>query len=208
MRYAQTIKPLLDFSGACILLILSMPCSIPVCVVNSFLYRGKPLFIQQRTGKHEKLFRVYKFRTMRNACDSRGDLLPDADRITRFGSWLRKTSLDEIPQLINILLGQMSFVGPRPLLVKYLPYYSARERLRHSVKPGITGLAQVAGRNALGWDARLQLDCRYVESVSLALDLRILWKTIGKVFRAEDLYVDPRSIMRDLDVERKAQAHN
>jgi sugar transferase EpsL len=175
-------------------------------LVTAILVRyklGYPvIFKQQRPGLHGKPFYLYKFRTMTEERDENGELLPDHLRLTPFGQFLRKFSLDELPQLYNILKGDMSFVGPRPLLMKYLPYYTDREKKRHNVRPGITGLAQVSGRNNLDWDERLELDVKYVENYSFWLDLKIIFLTIKKVLKSEDVVIDPRSTMKDLDEER------
>lgn len=144
------------------------------------------LFYQARPGQGEKIFRIVKFKTMTDETDEYDNLLPDEKRLTSLGNILRKTSLDELPQLFNVLKGDMSLVGPRPLRVRYLPYYTPREVLRHSVKPGITGLAQVSGRNALSWDKRLELDARYAENVSFILDCKILLMTVIKIFKPSD----------------------
>jgi len=149
---------------------------------------GSPvIFKQRRPGMHERPFTLYKFRTMRDARDARGTLLPDARRLTRLGAFLRATSLDELPELVNVLRGDMSLVGPRPLLMEYLPLYSPEQRRRHDVRPGVTGLAQVNGRNALTWREKFALDIEYVDHVSVALDLRILLLTIGSVVRSEGI---------------------
>lgn len=149
---------------------------------------GSPvIFKQQRPGKNERPFTLYKFRTMRDARDARGSLLPDARRLTRLGAFLRATSLDELPELVNVLEGDMSLVGPRPLLMEYLPLYSPEQRRRHDVRPGVTGWAQVNGRNALTWREKFALDIEYVDRVSLGLDLRILLLTIGSVVRSEGI---------------------
>ena len=165
---------------------------------------GRPvLFRQLRPGKDEKLFAVYKLRTMIDACGADGRPLPDAQRLTPLGRFLRRTSLDELPQLWNVLCGDMSLVGPRPLLERYLPYYSDRERLRFAVRPGITGWAQVHGRNTVGWDERLALDGWYVENWSLALDCRILWQTFLAVLTRRGVVADPQSLGKDLDEARR-----
>jgi len=170
------------------------------------LTMGSPaIFSQLRPGADERLFRMYKFRTMTNARDASGELLPDAQRITRLGAFLRRTSLDELPELFNVLRGEMSLVGPRPLLVKYLPHYSAHERQRHSVLPGITGWAQLHGRNLVSWDERLALDVWYVSHRSLRLDLEIMLATILMVLRRDGVVVDPQSIMLNFDEERLAR---
>lgn len=149
---------------------------------------GSPvLFRQPRPGKDERIFNLYKFRTMTNERDADGNLLPDERRLTKFGRALRSTSLDELPEVFNIVRGDMSIIGPRPLLVEYLPYYSDRESLRHCVRPGLTGLAQVNGRNSLNWDDRFELDAEYVEDLSLANDVRIFLKTIGKALSRSDV---------------------
>ena len=149
---------------------------------------GSPvLFKQPRPGKDEKIFNLCKFRTMTDARDENGDLLPDEARLTKFGKALRATSLDELPEVFNIVKGDMSIIGPRPLLVSYLPYYNSREKLRHCVRPGLTGLAQINGRNSLEWGERFELDVEYVESISLRNDLRIFLKTIGKALSRSDV---------------------
>lgn len=166
---------------------------------------GKPFFVQQRIGKDEATFHIYKFRTMTDRADASGKLLPDAQRLTRFGKKIRKYSLDELPQLINILRGDMSFVGPRPLLPKYLPYYTSYERRRHEVRPGITGLAQVSGRNQTPWERRLALDVEYRDSVSPFTDGRILALTLTSAVLSKGVEIDATAgSLRDLDVERGA----
>lgn len=163
----------------------------PVLLVIAILVRiklGSPvIFKQQRPGLNEKIFTIYKFRTMTNERDEKGTLLPIKDRLTRFGRFLRSTSLDELPELWNILKGDMSFVGPRPLSVNYLPYYTDRERRRHEVVPGLTGLAQINGRNTLPWEERFEFDVYYVENISFAMDLNIMFKTIIKVLKRSDV---------------------
>ncbi|MET3557546.1 lipopolysaccharide/colanic/teichoic acid biosynthesis glycosyltransferase [Streptococcus rupicaprae] len=201
--YEKYGKRLLDvLLSAMALIILS-----PVMLIVAFLVRvklGSPIiFKQQRPGKDEKIFSMYKFRTMTDEKDSEGNLLPDSIRLTPFGKLLRSTSLDELPELINILKGDMSIVGPRPLLIKYLPYYTEEERVRHSVRPGLTGLAQVNGRNHLNWDQRLGLDVTYVKECSFLLDLKILFKTFVKVIKRSDIASGTELMMKDLDVERQ-----
>ena len=148
---------------------------------------GSPvLFKQKRPGKDEKIFNMYKFRTMTDGRDAEGNLLPDKDRLTKFGLLLRKTSLDELPEMFCILKGDMSFIGPRPLLVEYLPYYTERERLRHTVRPGLTGLAQVSGRNTVDWDTRFEIDATYVENLSFLMDLKVIGMTFKTVFGHSD----------------------
>lgn len=166
------------------------------------LTMGRPvLFVQERPGLNEKIFKIYKFRSMRNRIDKKGNLFPDEQRVTKLGTLLRKSSIDELPELYNVLKRDMSLVGPRPLIERYLPYYSEREQKRHSILPGITGLAQITGRNYLDWNRRLELDVEYVERISFLLDLKIIYKTIVKVIKSEDVGLN---IMTDLDIERKA----
>ena len=168
------------------LIVLSPVFALVALAVRASL--GSPvIFKQRRPGMHERPFTLYKFRTMRDARDARGTLLPDARRLTRLGAFLRATSLDELPELVNVLRGDMSLVGPRPLLMEYLPLYSPEQRRRHDVRPGVTGLAQVNGRNALTWREKFALDVEYVDRVSLALDLRILLLTIVSVVRSEGI---------------------
>lgn len=176
--YKKYFKRCLDFIlSLCGIVVLS-----PVLLVLAVLVRvklGSPvLFRQERPGRNEKIFTLCKFRTMTDARDENGELLPDAVRLTKFGRFLRATSLDELPELFNILKGDMSVIGPRPLLVSYLPYYTERERFRHSVRPGLTGLAQVSGRNFIDWDRRLQKDVEYVEHLTFGMDLKVLWLTV------------------------------
>ena len=165
---------------------------------------GAPvIFKQARPGKDEKIFYMYKFRSMSDARDEAGNLLPDSERLTKFGRLLRSSSLDELPELFCILKGDMSLIGPRPLTVAYLPYYTEEERVRHSVRPGLTGLAQVNGRNNLSWEERFAYDIEYVKNISLKMDISILLKTVGKVLKSEDIVVCGENQLRDFDVERK-----
>ena len=203
--YARYGKRVFDvvFSGGA-LVILS-----PILAVTAVLVRiklGKPVvFCQERPGKDEKIFKMYKFRTMTNTCDEEGNLLPDEKRLTSFGRMLRKTSLDELPELFNIFKGDMSIVGPRPLLCSYLPYYTEREKKRHSVMPGLTGLAQVNGRNMLAWDERLELDVRYAENITFIGDMKIIVRTVTKVFASEGIAVDTAVVEPNLAEEREAR---
>lgn len=167
---------------------------------------GSPVFFHQdRPGKDGKIFRMFKFRTMTDARDAQGNLLPDADRLPEFGRILRATSLDELPEMFNILNGDMSFVGPRPLLVRYLPYYTEEEMHRHDVRPGLTGLAQINGRNALNWEARFAYDLEYVQNVSLLMDLRIVFATVGKVLHHSGVQSGAEQTVPDLDEYRRSQ---
>ncbi len=167
---------------------------------------GRPvLFRQQRPGLHGKPFTIYKFRTMTDARDAQGNLLPDAERLTPFGRFLRSTSLDELPELFNVLKGEMSLVGPRPLLMRYTPYFSDAERVRFTVRPGITGLAQISGRNNLSWDLRIAADVQYVQTLSFWLDVKILWVSFWHVITHQGVQVDPGATMLDLDEERRCR---
>ena len=203
--YARYGKRVFDvvFSGGA-LVILS-----PILAVTAVLVRiklGKPVvFCQERPGKDEKIFKMYKFRTMTNTCDEEGNLLPDEKRLTPFGRMLRKTSLDELPELFNIFKGDMSIVGPRPLLCSYLPYYTEREKKRHSVMPGLTGLAQVNGRNMLVWDERLELDVRYAENITFIGDMKIIVRTVTRVCASEGIAVDTAVVEPNLAEEREAR---
>jgi sugar transferase EpsL len=184
------------------LLVLAPLLLVLALMVRVFL--GAPvLFRQQRPGRYGRPFLMYKFRTMTDRRDGAGNLLPDADRLTPFGSLLRSTSLDELPELINVLRGEMSLVGPRPLLMRYYPYFSEAERERFRVRPGITGLAQVSGRNDLCWDERIAADLNYVRRQSLRLDLGILALTVWRVVRRSGVRIDPGATMMDFDVERR-----
>jgi lipopolysaccharide/colanic/teichoic acid biosynthesis glycosyltransferase len=195
---ALTIPALIVLSPVLLLIALSVRLTL-----------GAPiLFRQPRPGLHGKPFTLYKFRTMTDARDAQGNLLPDAERLTRFGRFLRATSLDELPELFNVLRGEMSLVGPRPLLMRYLPYFTEQERMRFTIRPGITGLAQVSGRNALNWDLRIAMDVEYVKTYSFSKDCSILGLTIRQVLTRQGLLVDPGASMLDLDVERRNQLEN
>lgn len=185
--YRCCLKTIIDRLLALTGLILASPLFLIVFLLLLIANRGEPFFFQRRPGLHGKIFRIVKFRTMNNRRDERGDLLPDAERLTAVGRFVRKTSLDEIPQLINVLKGEMSLIGPRPLLPEYLPLYNVEQARRHDVRPGITGWAQVNGRNAIDWQTRFRLDAWYADHLSFALDAKILWLTILKVFRSEGI---------------------
>tara|TARA_R110002049_G_scaffold116271_3_gene268724 strand:- start:4726 stop:5355 length:630 start_codon:yes stop_codon:yes gene_type:complete len=203
MIYKNTIKRLIDFLLSVIGMIILSPLFLVIYCILALNYKGSPFFYQIRAGKNGKEFKIVKFKTMNNLKDANGNLLSDKERITRIGSFLRKTSLDEIPQLINVFKGEMSLIGPRPLYMKYLPYYTEEESLRHSVRPGITGLAQISGRNLIGWDIRLKKDVEYVEKLSFLLDVKILFKTVQKVLLVKDIAIDEESGVFDLDEERQ-----
>lgn len=187
MFYKNLLKPLLDFALALIGFVVLSPLFVLVTVALFFANAGKPFFFQLRPGKNGEIFRIIKFKTMNDRKDAEGNLLPDADRLTKVGAFVRKTSLDEIPQLINVLKGDMSLVGPRPLLPSYLPLYNDFQRRRNEVKPGITGWAQVNGRNAISWERKFELDVWYVDHISFWLDFKILLLTVKKVFVREGI---------------------
>jgi lipopolysaccharide/colanic/teichoic acid biosynthesis glycosyltransferase len=201
--YIFFFKRIIDFITALVSIILLSPLLLLAIIVLSISNQGKPFFFQKRPGKNGKIFIIIKLKTMNDKKDEHGNLLPDEKRLTKVGVFVRKTSLDEIPQLINIIIGDMSLIGPRPLLIRYLPFYTKREALRHLVRPGITGLAQINGRNTLKWDDRLALDLEYVENLTFKQDLEIVYKTVLKVVASENIIVNPKSIMQDLDDERK-----
>ena len=185
--YRKFLKPVTDIFVGMILLIVLSPIMFLVSFILLLNNSGKIFFRQVRPGKNERLFTIIKFRTMNDKRDDQGNLLPDAERLTPVGRFIRKTSLDELPQLWNMLKGEMSFVGPRPLLPEYLPLYNDFQKQRHSVKPGITGWAQVNGRNTLSWDKKFEYDVFYVQNCSFVFDLKILFRTILKVFKSEDI---------------------
>lgn len=201
--YQKYIKRLLDIVLSLIAIIITLPIFLIIGILV-LIFIGKPvLFRQKRPGKNEKIFTMYKFRTMTNKKDKDGNLLPDELRLTKLGKILRKTSLDEIPEFINILKGDMSFVGPRPLLVEYLPYYTEKEHHRHDVRPGLTGLAQVSGRNLLNWEARFSEDIEYVNNITFMNDLKIIFKTISTVLKREGINDQKTATMTSLIDERK-----
>lgn len=185
--YKIIFKTILDFLLAILLLLLLSPLLLLVAIGLTFYNQGTPFFTQQRPGKNERIFKLIKFKTMKDAWDAEGKPLPDKDRITPVGAWVRKLSLDELPQLINVLTGDMSLIGPRPLLVKYLPLYNVTQKRRHEVKPGVTGWAQVNGRNAISWDQKFEFDVWYVDHISFFLDVKIVYMTILKVFKREGI---------------------
>lgn len=204
--YRRYLKRVMDFVfSLCALLVLA-----PVLLAVAALVRvklGSPVvFKQSRPGLGERPFTVYKFRTMTDACDANGEARSDEERLTRFGRFLRSTSLDELPELWSVLRGDMSLVGPRPLLMKYLPYFREEERVRSSVRPGITGLAQISGRNVLTWDKRFKADVEYVRNVSFALDVKIALRTVLAVLHRKDILVGSEHVLRDLHIERGIDA--
>ena len=202
--YKHFFKRLFDFLFALVALLLIGWLLIIITLWLHFANRGAgSFFFQERPGKDEKIFKVIKFKSMTDERDANGDLLPDKDRLTKAGAFVRKTSIDELPQLINVLKGDMALIGPRPLLPEYLPYYTDREKLRHTVRPGITGWAQCNGRNNLSWEDKLALDVYYVEHLSLWMDSKILLKTINNVLNGKDVNVVPSLKGGKLSDERK-----
>ncbi len=192
--YKKYFKRVIDFVFALMGFVILFPFFIITFFLLVFVNKGKPFFIQIRPGFNEKLFKIVKFKTMTDAKDKNGNLLPDADRMTKIGDFVRKTSLDEIPQLLNVLKGDMSLIGPRPLLPEYLPLYTNEQKKRHHVKPGITGLAQVKGRNLMKFSERLINDAYYVENISFKLDCKIFIKTIGAVFFGKNTIVNGQTV--------------
>ncbi|MCR5187274.1 MAG: sugar transferase [Clostridia bacterium] len=203
--YKKYFKRLFDIVFSLIAIIILMPVYLIISILV-LISLGRPiLFKQPRPGKNEKIFNIYKFRTMSNEKDENGNLLSDTQRITKIGYFLRKSSLDELPEMFCILSGKMSFVGPRPLIVKYLPYYTEEEHHRHDIRPGLTGWAQINGRNNINWDDRLALDLEYVNNMSLLFDIKILLLTIGKVLKASDISLRGTNNTIDFDEYRRKQ---
>lgn len=185
--YQNLLKPFFDFFGALVLLLIAGPIIILAAIILAFSNGGSPFFLQKRPGKNERIFTIIKFKTMNDKKGGNGNLLADSERLTAIGKFIRSSSLDELPQILNVLIGDMSFVGPRPLLPEYLPLYNEAQKLRHNVKPGITGWAQVNGRNAIGWQQKFEYDVWYVEHQSFWLDVKILFKTVEKVFKKDGI---------------------
>ena len=203
--YRDFFKRGIDFLIALVALVCISPVLAVVTIWLHFANKGAgAFFLQERPGLHGKIFKIIKYKTMTDERDAKGNLLPDKDRITAVGKFVRKTSIDELPQLINVLKGDMALIGPRPLLPEYLPYYTERERLRHTVRPGISGWAQVNGRNNLTWDQKLELDAYYVEHLSFLMDLRVLLTTVKNVMGGKDVNVVPSAVKGagKLNVER------
>lgn len=200
--YKNFFKRILDFIISLLALICLSPILLMVAIGLHFANKGAgAFFLQERPGKGEKIFKIIKFKSMNDARDANGKLLPDKERLTKAGKFVRSTSIDELPQLINVLKGDMALIGPRPLLERYLPYYTDREKLRHTVRPGITGWAQVHGRNAIDWDSKLELDAEYAERLSFAMDVRIFFLTIKKVIKRDGAIADKKE--NYLDIERQ-----
>ncbi len=203
--YTKIIKPFSDRVCALVLLLVLSPILLVIYILLCLFNRDNPLFFQERPGFHGKLFKIIKFKTMTDERDESGKLLPDKQRLTSLGKIVRKTSADELPQLINILKGEMSFIGPRPLIPEYLPFYTKVERARHNVKPGISGLAQVNGRNTLDWNQRLAYDVEYVKTISLKNDSLILLKSVIIILSFKSGYINPSANIKDLSEERKGE---
>lgn len=193
--YKSLFKPLLDISLATLGFILLLPIFMVVCIGLTITNQGKPFFFQVRPGKNEKLFKIIKFKTMNDKKDKSGNLLPDEFRLTKIGKFVRSTSLDEVPQLLNVIKGDMSLIGPRPLLPEYLPLYNKEQKRRHEVKPGITGYAQVNGRNAISWEEKFKLDVWYVDNMSFFVDFNIIYNTIKKVVIRDGISSDSSATM-------------
>lgn len=195
--YKKYLKRLLDFFLSIIGFIILSPIFILVTILLIIANKGNPFFFQLRPGKDEKIFKVMKFKTMTDKKGSDGELLPDAERLTIIGSFVRKTSLDEIPQLLNVIIGDMSLIGPRPLLIQYLPLYNKKQKRRHEVRPGITGWAQVNGRNTISWEKKFDYDVWYVDHLTFILDIKIIFMTIFKVFKSEGISADGEATMSE-----------
>lgn len=206
--YRRHIKRPLDFILSILAILILSPLFLILAILIRYKLGSPVLFIQKRPGLNEKIFKMYKFRTMTDSRDSNGELLPDNERLTKFGRLLRSTSLDELPEFFNILIGNMSFVGPRPLYTSYLPYYSKKEKLRHTVRPGLTGWAQVNGRNFLAWDQRLEKDVEYASKLNFMFDLKIIYMTFFYVIKKRDIAVDTNVVEGNLAEERKARNHS
>jgi len=195
--YAKCLKRVMDFVLSLMAIIVLSPVLLVLMVLGAVKMKGNPFFTQQRPGKNEKIFRLIKFRTMTCEKDAEGNLLPDEQRLTKYGQFLRSTSLDELPELLNILVGDLSIVGPRPLLVKYLPLYNEEQRRRHEVRPGLTGYAQVHGRNAISWEERFRLDVKYVDNITFLGDVEIILGTVRSVLKREGISSETSATMEE-----------
>ncbi|MBE6777073.1 MAG: sugar transferase [Ruminococcaceae bacterium] len=195
--YAKFIKRPLDFTLSLLALIVLSPVLIILIVMGAIGMKGNPFFTQLRPGKNEKIFKLIKFRTMTNEKDADGNLLPDEKRLNKYGKFLRSTSLDELPELINILKGDMSIVGPRPLLVQYLPLYNERQKRRHEVRPGLTGFAQINGRNTVTWEQKFEDDVTYIENITFLGDMKIIFKTVVSVLKREGISQENNATMEE-----------
>lgn len=195
--YAKYFKRMLDFTLSLGAIIVLSPILLILTIVGAVAMGGNPFFTQDRPGKNEKIFKLVKFRTMNNKKDKNGKLLPDGKRLTSYGKWLRSTSLDELPELFNIIKGDMSIIGPRPLLVRYLPRYNKEQHRRHEVRPGLTGLAQVNGRNAISWEEKFRYDVKYVSNITFIGDFKIIIETIQKVLKRDGISSETSATMEE-----------
>ena len=202
--YERFVKRFFDFLLSLLALLVLSPVLLVLTVLGAIKMKGNPFFTQERPGRGEKIFKLIKFRTMTCETDENGNPLPDEVRLTKYGKFLRSTSLDELPELVNILVGHMSIVGPRPLLVRYLPRYNAEQKRRHLVRPGLTGWAQVNGRNAISWEEKFQLDCWYVDHVSLGLDIKTIFMTVKNVLKREGISGEGQATMSEFMGEEEA----
>ena len=204
--YEAFFKRVIDFVCGMLVLTILLPLYLLLAIMVRLKLGAPAIFKQERPGKDEKIFRLYKFRTMTDERDTNGELLPDANRLTTFGSWLRRTSLDEIPEAFNIVKGDMSLIGPRPLLVRYLPYYDSNEKHRHDVRPGLTGLAQIHGRNYLNWEERFTEDLKYVNRITFIGDIKIILETVKNVIKRKDIMTTSDELLfESLDIARKSR---
>ncbi len=206
--YRSFFKQFIDVTVAFIILLIASPIILLVTILLSIANNGRPFFLHARPGKNERIFKVVKFKTMNDKKNEHGELLPDAERLTWIGRFVRKTSIDELPQLINVLKGDMSLIGPRPLMIEYLPYYSEIQKKRHSIKPGITGWAQINGRNSISWSEKFELDVWYVEHLSFITDLKIFFLTIKNIFTASGISADGHATMPKFSDEMKRKMNN
>jgi lipopolysaccharide/colanic/teichoic acid biosynthesis glycosyltransferase len=203
--YAKLFKRVIDFTLSLVAILVLTPVLAVLTLIGAWQMEGNPFFTQERPGKDEKIFKLIKFRTMTNEKDKDGNLLPDEKRLVRYGKFLRSTSLDELPELFNILVGDMSIVGPRPLLVKYLPLYSERQRHRHDVRPGLTGYAQVHGRNAISWEEKFELDLKYIEKITFFGDIKIILDTVLVVFKRSGISSESSVTMEEFKGTKKEE---
>lgn len=203
--YKNYIKRFLDMFLSLTALVFLFPFLTIFTICGAIIMKGNPFFVQSRPGKDEKIFKLIKFRTMTCEKDKEGNLLPDEERLTKYGKFIRSTSIDELPELINILKGDMSIVGPRPLMVSYLPYYTEKERKRHDIRPGLTGLAQVSGRNTVSWEKRFELDVEYRDNITFMNDVKIIINTVKAVLSHDSIELNA---LENFDEYRKKQAHN
>ncbi len=203
--YAKFFKRVIDFTLSLMAILVLSPVLAILTVLGAFKMKGNPFFTQERPGKDERIFKLIKFRTMTNEKDKDGNLLPDEIRLVKYGKFLRSTSLDELPELFNILVGDMSIVGPRPLLVKYLPLYNERQRHRHDVRPGLTGYAQVHGRNAISWEEKFELDLKYIQKITFFGDIKIILDTVLVVFKRSGISSESSVTMEEFKGTQKEE---